>query len=231
MEELTILPHNLTGIVAILGGTGQQGRGLAQRFARAGLRVTVGSRDAARARGVVAGWDRLSDDPPIEVADNAAAVAAADVTVLAVPFASIDPLLDELRPHFKAGSLAVDLTVPVTFAGGKMAMLEVAEGSAAEHIRARLPADVRLACAFKTVPAHLLGARFEPLDCDEFVCGDSDEARADAAALVALLPGLRPVDVGPLARARSIEHMTALAIAINRRHKIHDARFRVVGFT
>jgi hypothetical protein len=97
-------------------------------------------------------------------------------------------------------------------------------------VRARLPAGVRLACAFKTVPAHLVGAGFEPLDCDEFICGDSADARADAAALVALVPGLRPVDVGPLSRARSIEHMTALAIAINRRHKIHDARFRVGGF-
>ena len=229
VEELTILPHNLTRIIAILGGSGQQGRGLAQRLARAGLRITVGSRDPVRAREAVAGWTRSPADPPIEVADNGAAVAAADVTILAVPYASIDLLLDELRPRFNAGSLAIDLTVPVTFAQGKMAMLEVAEGSAAEHIRARLPAGVRLACAFKTVPAHLLGAGFEPLDCDEFVCGDSDEARADAAALVALLPGLRPVDVGPLSRARSIEHMTALAIAINRRHKIHDARFRVVG--
>ena len=231
MEEFTILPQNTTRTVAILGGTGQQGRGLAQRFARAGLRVTVGSRDPARARELVAGWSTVPTDHPIHVADNAAAVAAAEVTVLAVPYASIDPLLEELRAQFKAGSLAIDLTVPVTFAGGKMAMLEVEEGSAAEHIRARLPDGVRLACAFKTVPAHLLGAGFDPLDCDEFVCGDSDEARADAAALVALLPGLRPVDVGALSRARSIEHMTALAIAINRRHKIHDARFRVVGFS
>jgi len=110
-----------------------------------------------------------------------------------------------------------------------MAMLDVAEGSATEHIRGRLPPAVRLAAAFKTVPAHLLGAAGDPLDCDEFVCGDSDSARSEAAALVSLLPGLRPVDVGPLSRARSIEHLTALAIAINRRHKVHDARFRIVG--
>jgi NADPH-dependent F420 reductase len=230
VEELTILPQNSTWTLAILGGSGQAGRGLAQRFAHAGLRVTVGSRDPVRARETVAGWTRSPTDPPIEVADHAAAVAAADVTVLAVPYTTIDSLLAELQPQFKAGSLVIDVTVPVTFAGGKMAMLEVAEGSAAEHVRARLPAGVRLACAFKTVPAHLVGAGFDPLDCDEFVCGDSDDARADAAALVALVPGLRPVDVGPLSRARSIEHMTALAIAINRRHKIHDARFRIVGF-
>jgi len=216
-------------LVAILGGTGQQGRGLAQRFRHAGLRVTVGSRDPDRARAAVATW--TGDASAVDVADNAAAVAQADVTMLAVPFTFVDPLLEELLPHFKPGSLVVDLIVPATFVGRKIAMVEVAEGSAAEHVRARLPAAVRLACAFKTVPAHMLGAGDGPLDCDEFVCGDTDDARAEAAALVALLPGLRPVDVGPLSRARSIEHLTALAIAINRRHKIHDARFRVVGLS
>jgi len=215
--------------IAILGGTGQQGRGLAQRFQHAGLKVIVGSRDPDRARAAVAAWAVAAS--AVEVADNAAAVARADVTLLAVPFTFVDPLLEELRPHFKGGSLVVDLIVPVTFTGGKMAMVEVAEGSAAEHVRARLPASVRLACAFKTVPAHMLGAGSQPLDCDEFVCGDSDEARSEAAALVSLLPGLRAVDVGALSRARSIEHLTALAIAINRRHKIHDARFRVVGLS
>ena len=214
--------------IAILGGTGHQGRGLAQRFARAGARVIVGSRDPDRARATVAGWE--ASGQPIEVAGHAEAVRQGDVSILAVPFTSIDALLDEVRAGLAAGAVVIDVTVPVTFTGGKMAMLEVEEGSASEHIRARLPAGVQLAAAFKTIPAQLLGEGNAPLDCDEFVCGDTDDARAEAAALVALLPGLRPVDVGPLSRARSIEHLTALAIAINRRHKIHDARFRVVGF-
>jgi 8-hydroxy-5-deazaflavin:NADPH oxidoreductase len=214
--------------IAILGGTGQQGRGLAQRFAAAGIHVTVGSRDPQRARDTVASWDH---DDLVDVADNITAVDRSDLTVLAIPFSSVDAILAELHDHFKNGSIVVDVTVPVTFVGGKMAMLEVAEGSATEHIRARLPGHVQLAAAFKTVPAHLLGSPGEPLDCDEFVCADSDEARAQAMALVQKLPGLRPVDVGPLSRARFIEHLTALAIAINRRHKIHDARFRVVGLT
>jgi NADPH-dependent F420 reductase len=213
--------------ITILGGTGHQGRGLAQRLAHAGLQVLVGSRDPERARAAVATWART--EPAMNVADNASAVDRADLTILAVPFPSVDQLLRELQPHFKDGALVIDVTVPVTFAGGKMAMLDVAEGSATEHIRARLPPSVRLAAAFKTVPAHLLGAAADPLDCDEFVCGDSDSARSEAAALVSLLPGLRPIDVGPLSRARSIEHLTALAITINRRHKVHDARFRVVG--
>jgi NADPH-dependent F420 reductase len=229
MEELTILPQDFASSVAILGGTGQQGRGLAQRFAHAGVHVIVGSRDQDRARATVAGWTTPPGAPAIEAAGNAAAVMRADITVLAVPFTTVDVLLQEIQPHFTAGSLVIDLTVPVAFAAGKMTMIDVAEGSAGEHVRARLPPAVRLACAFKTLPAHLLGAGVGPLDCDEFVCGDSDDARSEASALVAMLPGLRAVDVGPLSRARFIEHLTALAIAINRRHKIHDARFRVVG--
>jgi NADPH-dependent F420 reductase len=213
--------------IAVLGGTGQQGRGLAQRFAAAGARVIVGSRDAARARETVAAWETAGRR--VEVAGNVAAVAQADITVLAVPFTSVDSLLSELHSHFRDGSAVIDVTVPVTFSSGKMAMLEVAEGSASEHIRARLPGGVQLAAAFKTLPAHLLGAAEQALDCDEFVCGDSDEVRSRAVAIVELLPGVRPVDVGPLSRARFIEHATALAIAINRKHKIHDARFRVVG--
>jgi NADPH-dependent F420 reductase len=229
VEELTILPQKPTSTVAILGGTGQQGRGLAQRFAHAGISVIVGSRDANRAREAVAGWTSSSGATTIDVADNAAAVARARVVVLAVPFATVDPLLDEVHAHFVEGSLVIDVTVPVALIAGKMTMIAVAEGSAGEHVRARLPSAVRLACAFKTLPAHLLGAGDAPLDCDEFVCGDSEEARAEASALVGLLPGLRPVDVGPLSRARSIEHLTALAIAINRKYRVHETRFRVVG--
>ena len=213
--------------IAILGGTGQQGGGLARRLSRAGARVIVGSRDPDRACGTVAEWGAAPQ--PIDVAGYAAAVARADVTMIAVPFGSVDALLTEVRASLRHGTVVIDVTVPITFTAGKMAMLDVAEGSASEHIRARLPDGVGLAAAFKTIPARLLGAGDEPLDCDEFVCGDSDEARARAVELVRLLPGLRPVDVGPLSRARSIEHLTALAIAINRRHKIHDARFRIVG--
>ena len=210
--------------VAILGGTGQQGSGLARRLAAAGVRVVVGSRDPERARAITAAWSGA-----VDVAANGAAAADADTVVLAVPFATIDALVDDVGPRMRSGAVVIDLTVPLTFAGGKMAMLEVAEGSAAEHIRAKLPPAVALACAFKTIPAHLLDRVDEPLDCDEFVCGDSDAARERALALVAALPQLRGVDVGPLSRARSIEQLTALAVAINRRHKRHDARFRVVG--
>src|SRR5580765_3170681 len=109
--------------IAILGGTGHQGGGLAQRFAAAGARVIVGSRDPERAREIVTGWNTPGES--IEVAGNAEAVDRGEVIVLAVPFTSIDALLGEVGSHFKAEAVAIDVTVPVTFAGGRMAMLHV----------------------------------------------------------------------------------------------------------
>src|SRR5262245_35464013 len=218
---------SLFSTIAVLGGTGQQGRGLAQRLVIAGERIVVGSRDPERARSAIAAWPANARD--VEVAGNAAAVAQAEIAILAVPFSTVDALLAELAGQFKPDMLVVDVTVPVTFDGGKVSMVKVAEGSAAQHVRAQLPGHARLAAAFKTTPAHLLAELERPLDCDEFICGDSETARSQASALVQLLPGLRAVDVGPLARAESIEHLTAVVIAINRRHKIHEARFRVVG--
>lgn len=215
------------GTLAILGGSGKQGSGLARRLAAAGVQVIVGSRDPQRARETIAGWGPLPTS--VDAVDNDAAASAADTVVLAVPFGTLDALLERIAPRLTSGAVVIDLTVPLTFEAGKMAMIEVAEGSAAEHVRAQLPATVAVAGAFKTVPAHLLDRVEVPLHCDEFVCGDSDAARARAVELVGCVAGLRAVDVGPLWRARSIEHLTALAVAINRRHHIHDARFRVIG--
>jgi 8-hydroxy-5-deazaflavin:NADPH oxidoreductase len=215
-----------SGSVAILGGTGKQGSGLARRLAIAGVQVIVGSRDPQRAKETVSAW---SLSTAIEVADNSSAASNAGTVLLAVPFAVVDALVDEIASHLTAGAIVIDLTVPLSFADGKIAMIDLVEGSAAEHIRAKLPASVALGCAFKTVPAHLLDQVDVPLHCDEFVCGDSEQSRARAADLIGRLAGLRAVDVGPLWRARSIEHLTALAVAINRRHHIHDARFKVVG--
>ena len=213
--------------VAVLGGTGQHGRGIAQRLARAGFPIVVGSRDPVRASSTVAHWPAAA--VPIDAADCGDAIAAARIVVLAVPFHSVHDLLEHHRGRFSADALLIDVTVPLVFTGGTVSLSEVPEGSASEHVRTRLPPSVRVAAAFKTIPAGLLQRLEQPLDCDEFVCGDSAEARSETIAILRTIPGLRPVDVGPLARARAIEHMTVLAIAVNRRHKVHDARYRVVG--
>lgn len=214
-------------MIAVVGGTGQQGRGIAQRLTRAGHPVAVGSRDPARATTTIAEWP--ADARPRDIGDYESCIRASRVTILAVPFDAVASLLDVHRAAFAPDSVVIDVTVPLSFTGGKVSMLPVQEGSAAEHVRARLPETVHVAATFKTIPAHLLDAIDRPLDCDEFVCADSDAARTEAMALVSAMEGLRGIDVGPLSRARSIEHLTLLAIAINRKHKIRDARFRIVG--
>lgn len=214
-------------MITVVGGTGQQGRGIAQRLVRAGHRVVIGSRDPSRARGSIEAWP--ADARPVDIADYDSSIRRARVTILAVPFDAVEVVLENHRARFNADSLVIDVTVPLSFTGGKVTLVPVAEGSAAEHIRARLPAGVRLAATFKTVPAHLLDEIDRPLDCDEFVCGDSDAARAEAVTLVSAIQGLRAIDVGPLGRARAIEHLTLLAVGINRKHKTRDARFRIVG--
>jgi hypothetical protein len=214
-------------VIAVIGGTGQQGRGIAQRLVLAGHPLTLASRDPSRAQTSIADWPAAAR--PKEVTDYATAIRRASVTILAVPFDAVPSLLEAHQAAFPVESLVIDVTVPLNFGGGKVSMAAVAEGSAAEYIRGRLPDGVRLAATFKTVPAHLLNDVDRPLDCDEFVCGDSEGARLQAIELMRAIEGLRPIDVGPLSRARAIEQLTLLAVAINRRHKSREARFRIVG--
>jgi len=119
--------------IGILGGTGEHGRGLAQRFSAAGARVIVGSRDPLRQRETVAKWETAGQS--IVVAHNAVAVEHSDLTVLAVPFTSVDTLLTEVHSQFRDTSIVRDVTVPVTFSGGRVTMVEVDEGSVTEHHR------------------------------------------------------------------------------------------------
>jgi len=214
-------------LIAVLGGTGQQGSGIARRLALAGARIVVGSRDPARARTAVVAWTGAAG--AIDVMSYADAIGHADVTILAIPFSSASTVLSDCRDRFRAGTLAIDVMVPLSFTAGKVRLDDVADGSAAEHVRAQLPASVQVAATFKTLPGHLLDDLARPLECDEFVCGDTPDARAAASAIVSRIPTLRAIDVGPLSRARAIEHLTFLAVAINLRHKTKDSRFRVVG--
>jgi len=214
--------------IGVIGGTGSEGRGLGLRLGRAGAQVTIGSRSIERAREAV---DRLrlhAGTLPLKAGDNASVVDGCDVIFLAVPFAHASATVEEYGERFRRGSLLIDVTVPVMFADRTPRLTEVPEGSATEQIRRRLPSRVQLAGALKTVPASLLVGD-QSLDCDDFVCGDSAEARSRASEILLLIPGLRPIDVGSLEAARTIERMSVLAIAINQRYKIHDARFRVVG--
>lgn len=220
------VPSTLT--IGLLGGTGIEGKGLALRLAQAGLALTIGSRSLERARGVAAELNRQVPGERITGADNPAMLAQAEIVLMTVPFTQAVPALETYRDAFRPGAILVDVTVPVK-TKNTPGPGDLPEGSGSEHLAARLPEGLPLVAAFKTVPAHLLAEIAEPLDCDVFVCGQSDEAKARVMELVRSIPGLRPVDAGRLRSARTLERMTALAIGINRRYKIKAARFRVVG--
>jgi NADPH-dependent F420 reductase len=220
----------MTFEVGIAGGTGAEGRGLAARLARAGARVLLGSRDAQRARRTAAELLETGAGLAIEPTDNPGAFAAADYVLLAVPFAGVADTIRDGGSRLRPQALVVDVSVPLRFErGAPPRLLEVPEGSAAEHVRKLLPPAVSLAVAFKTIPARLLGDLERPLDCDEFVCGDSQEARTRALELLARLPGLRGLDAGGLESARVIERLTLLAVVLNKRYRSHETRFRAIG--
>ncbi len=214
--------------IGLLGGTGIEGRGLALRFAHAGADVILGSRSEERAAAVAAELNQQLGRARIQPAENRAMLAQAELVFLTVPFAQAADALDTYRSDFRAGSTLIDATVPVksktTLGPG-----DLPEGSGSQHLAKRMPEGVHLVGAFKTIPAHVLAELEVPLDCDVFVCGDSEPDRMRVMEAIRLIPGLRPVDAGGLDAAATLERMTALAIRINRRYKVKDARFRVVG--
>ncbi len=201
--------------VAVLGGTGEQGRGLARRFALSGLRVVLGSRDAGRAQAAAAAL-------PGEVtgADNAAAAAAGDVVVVAVPWDGHRELLASLAGEL-AGKVVVDCVNPLGFDKQGAFALPVEEGSAAQQAQAVLP-DSRVVGAFHHVSAVLLlDESVETLDTDVLVLGDDRAATDLVQALVAAVPGMRGVYGGRLRNAHQVEALTANLISVNRRYKAH----------
>lgn len=213
----------------IIGGTGAEGRGIAARLAAAGVSVLVGSRQLDRARETVHALCAGHASLPLTPATNREIVDRSDVIFLAVPFDRAGDILAEHRSRFRPATRVVDVTVPLAFRDGAPIVIDLPEGSASEFIRARLPDEVQLAGALKTVPASALAQLDAPLDCDDFVCGDSAAVREATIALLQRIPTLRPIDAGGLEAARAIERMTALAIAINRRYKARASRFRIVG--
>jgi 8-hydroxy-5-deazaflavin:NADPH oxidoreductase len=216
--------------IGVIGGTGEEGRGLALRWAMAGAQVRIGSRTVERARTAADELNAFVINNPIGYGENHDVVSDADFALLTVPFAhaatTLAPLAEALRP----GAIVIDITVPVSFEKGVgVRYVELPEGSASEHLRARLPEAIPLVAAFKTEPAHLLVEPHEKLDCDVFVASNEREARARVIEAIPFIEGLRPVDAGTLYSARTLERMTVLAIGINRRYKIKSACYRVMG--
>jgi NADPH-dependent F420 reductase len=218
--------------IAIVGGTGPEGSGLARRWARAGQRVIIGSRDAERARQKAHQIAAATGSKEISGAANAEAVAAAEIVVLTVPFTAQAGTLKELKASFRKDAVLIDATVPLaaSVGGRPTRVLGVWQGSAAQQAAELAPTGVAVAAAFQNIGAELLNSDAD-VDCDVIVCSDDERARGVALELANLIPGAHGIDGGKLENARTVEQMTALLIAINARYKVHSAGIRVTGVT
>jgi NADPH-dependent F420 reductase len=218
--------------VAVIGGTGDQGFGLALRWARAGRRVIIGSREPARAADAARRVkEKVGADALVEGRANAEAAAAAPLVVLSVPFVAQIATLKSLAGALRPGQILVDLTVPLEAAVGGAAtrLLGVWSGSAAEQAAATVEEGIEVAGAFHNVSAHALQNLAAPVECDVLVCCDKRETRLALRPWVEAIPGCRYVDGGRLENSRIVEAITALLIGVNVRHKIKSSGIRITG--
>jgi 8-hydroxy-5-deazaflavin:NADPH oxidoreductase len=219
--------------VAVVGGTGSEGFGLALRLAEAGHHVTIGSRDAARGAESAAKATELAG-ATLDGADNATAAAAAGgggVVAVTVPYEGQADIYRSIKDAVAPGAVVLDATSPLaTAVGGRpWQVLRPWHGSAAEQAQAILGAGPRVVAGLHTVAAEALQALDHDLDSDVLVCGDDAEAKGRVGSLLEDIPGLRWVDCGRLEMARVAEPLTALLISINRTYRIKDSGFRIVG--
>jgi hypothetical protein len=213
--------------LAIIGGTGALGSGLARRWAAAGYEIIIGSRSAHKAEASARTLAPAARGATARGATNADAAEVGDVVVLTVPWASHGEIVDEIKPRV-GGKIVVDATVPLV--PPKVARVQLPpETSAALAAQQRLGDAARVIAAFHNVAAAKLQTE-EPIDCDVLVFGD---APADRAAVIALAEaaGLRGVHAGPLANAVAAEALTSVLIGINRHYKVAGAGLRITGLT
>jgi 8-hydroxy-5-deazaflavin:NADPH oxidoreductase len=216
--------------IAIIGGTGPAGMGLALRWARAGESIIIGSRDEQRAQVAAEAIQRNAGDRAQVIGmTNSAACAAADILTLTVPFESQAGILKQLKPVITEGSILIDATVPLAASVGGRASrpLGIWQGSAAQQAQELIPKGVTVVAAFHNLSADLLNGD-SPLDCDVIVCSDDPDAAQLTRELAAKIPGVRAIDGGKLENARLVEQITALLIGLNIRHKGHSG-IRITG--
>jgi NADPH-dependent F420 reductase len=218
------LPDVSTATVAVLGGTGPQGRGLAARLAAAGQSILLGSRDGDRAAEVaeqVAGRAAAVAGTAVSVrgGSNADVAEAADLVIVAVPFAGHAATLAEAAGPL-AGKVVIDCVVPMAFDAQGAYVLDVPEGSVTQQAAALLPGS-RVVGAFHHLSAVLLEDLAHDLQGDVMVVGDDREATDTVQALAGRLPGMRGIYAGRLRNARQVEALTVNLVSVNRRYKVH----------
>ncbi|WP_411087322.1 NADPH-dependent F420 reductase [Streptomyces sp. 061-3] len=214
--------------IAVIGGTGPQGKGLAYRFVKFGHTVVIGSRSTERAQDTAADIaHRVGEAASVSGADNATASEVADVVLLAVPYKGHAELVASLGAQL-AGKVLISCVNPLGFDKRGPYGLAVADGSAAEEAQ-RLAPEAKLAGAFHHLSAVNLWSESEILDHEDvLVCGDDEQAKAVAADLAHTITGRVGIDAGALRLARHLEPLTATLISINKRYKTRSG-IRIVG--
>ena len=214
--------------IAIIGGTGPEGSGLALRWVQAGETVVIGSRDPARAQAAALEIQKKTGGK-ISGSENKDACGSADIVVLAIPFAAQAGILKQLQPVLSPEQILVDATVPLaaSVGGRPTRTVGVWQGSAAEQAAELVPEGVSVVAAFHNISAALLSGE-TAVDCDVIVCSDDKEAARKIRALARKIPGVRALDGGKLENARIVEQITALLIGLNIRHKGHSG-IRITG--
>jgi NADPH-dependent F420 reductase len=211
--------------IAILGGTGKEGAGLAVRWARLGHGIIIGSRDPERARTKAAELRDVAHAIPIVGHGNAEAATLGDIVVVALPASGLAATLPEAREACR-GKVVVSTVVPLTF-GGPRLFTPPAAGSSAEEVQALLP-DARVVGAFHHIAAHELADAQHPIECDLLICGQ-DAAAKETVAELGRSMGLRVLDVGALSNAGPLEGITAVLASINRRYKLKNSGVKITG--
>jgi NADPH-dependent F420 reductase len=216
----------MASTIAVIGGSGPEGRGLALRFAMAGYPIIIGSRDARRASEAAQGLLEVKAGLPITGAANEDAAQQADWVLLSVPYDGLEATTIALAPYL-AGKIVTSVVAPLAFEGGVARAVVVPQGSAAELVAGLLP-NSRISSAFHNLSARDLLKPDMVLDGDVVISGNDDDARAQTIELAQSIKSLRGVDAGDLSNSRYVEDLTALLLNVNKRYKTHST-IKLVG--
>lgn len=211
--------------IAVLGGTGNEGSGLATRWAKAGHEVIIGSRNPMKAAETATEINTKLGVRTTSGATNVAAAAAGEIIVLTVPSNAQRSTATECI-DFLRGKILVDATVPLV--PPRVARVQMPNGSAVAALQAQLGEEVKVVSAFQNVSAHLLRDLDHQIDCDVLVCGDDPDARETVIGLIHDA-GLRGIHAGPIANSLAVEALTCVLLSVNGRYKVPGSGIRITG--
>lgn len=215
-------------MIAVIGGTGDLGRGLVARWTLVGEKVIIGSRNLEKAQRV-AGELSKQLGKPVRGTTNLEATRQAKVVVLSIPFEGLEKIINEIKPALSPEKLLLSVIVPLKIEKDTVSFERPPTGSAAEEVAKLVPPGVKVVSAFHTVGARQLQQVEEPLRCDVVVCGDDAGAKRETMQLIKLIPNVRTIDGGPLRNSCLVEPVVALLVELTRRHGVPGVSVRFEG--